>query len=72
LWKLADFRPTVKGLTGTNRHIEYASGAQGYRTPEFLRLGSNSKPTYTKKVDIWSMGCILFELTTWNKAFESD
>jgi len=72
LWKLADFGLTVEGSTGTNRHTEYASGTQGYRAPELLSLGSNTRPTYTNKVDIWSMGCILYELATRNKAFESD
>ena len=72
MWKLTDFGLTVEGSTRTNRHTEYASGTQGYRAPELLRLGANSTSTYTNKVDIWSMGCILFELTTRNKAFESD
>jgi len=70
MWKLADFGLTVEGSSGTNRHTEYASGTQGYRAPELLI--SNTEPTYTKKVDIWSMGCILFELATQIKAFESD
>ena len=72
MWKLADFRLTVEGSTETNRHTEYASGTQGYCAPELLRLGSNSKLTYTNKVDLWLMDCILCELTTRNKAFESD
>jgi len=72
LWKLADFGLTVEGSSGTNCHTEFASGTQGYRAPELLRLGSNRKATYAKEVDIRSMDCILFELTTRNKAFESD
>ena len=27
---------------------------------------------YTNKVDIWAMGCILYELATGNRAFKSD
>lgn len=35
-------------------------------------MGSDNEPTYTNKVDVWSMGCILYELVTGNRAFESD
>jgi len=32
-------------------------------------MKSDGKKTYTKKVDIWSMGCILYELATGQHAF---
>ena len=48
---------------------EAARGKQGYRAPELLR---GDKAQYNKKVDIWSLGCILFEISTGQKAFDTD
>ena len=44
-------------------------GTTGYRAPELLPFGS---ATYNNKVDIWALGCILFEIVTRTKRFESD
>ena len=35
-------------------------------------MESDGEPTYTNKADVWSMGCILYELATGNRAFECD
>jgi serine/threonine protein kinase len=40
----------------------------GYRSPELL----SEAPKYTTKADIWGLGCILYELVTFNKAFAED
>src|SRR5271170_6490978 len=32
----------------------------------------SDKATYNNKVDVWSMGCILYEMTVGQKAFDSD
>ena len=62
-WLLTDFGfssiiPSGKvGLSNGRR------GTSGYRAPEFLKEGA--KPAeYTTSADIWSIGCILFELAT--------
>ena len=70
MWKLADFGLTVEGSSRTNRPTQYARGTQGYRAPELLE--SDNEPTYTNKVDVWSMGCILYELATGARAFQTD
>ena len=44
-------------------------GSSGYRAPELMDSG---RKRYTNKVDIWSMGCILYELATGRRAFEDD
>jgi serine/threonine protein kinase len=42
-------------------------GTSGYRAPELL--GSH---VYNNKADVWSLGCILYELTVCQKAFKND
>jgi tetratricopeptide (TPR) repeat protein len=45
-----------------------ARGTASYRAPELLK----EHPVYTNKVDIWAIGCILFELVTGKVAFTGD
>lgn len=47
---------------------ETARGTASYRAPELL----NELRTFSDKVDIWALGCILFELSVKKKAFSSD
>ena len=47
---------------------EHSRGTSSYRAPELL--GNIS--TFSSKVDIWGLGCILFELLVKRKAFEND
>jgi serine/threonine protein kinase len=48
---------------------KYGIGTGGYRAPELM---SYDKKTYTNRVDIWSMGCILYELAAGSRAFRDD
>jgi serine/threonine protein kinase len=69
LWKIADFGLTAEG--GSTRApvtTKYARGTGGYRAPELLA----KDPKYTYKVDIWALGCILYELSVKKKAFVDD
>lgn len=43
-------------------------GTAGYRAPEILENPS----VFNNKVDIWAMGCVLFELVTGKAAFTGD
>jgi serine/threonine protein kinase len=70
VWKLADFGLTVEGSSKTNRPTQYARGTSGYRAPEFLKSDDGSM--YNNKADVWSMGCILYELATGTCAFPND
>lgn len=38
-----------------------------YMAPEIIRSFSN----YTNKIDIWSFGCVLYEIINFNKLFKS-
>jgi serine/threonine protein kinase len=43
-------------------------GTEGYRAPELM----TEQPAYTDKVDIWAIGCIMYELVTGRKCFVND
>jgi serine/threonine protein kinase len=44
-------------------------GSQGYYAPEFL---FDDHPSYNNKVDIWSLGCILYEFAVGKRAFHTE
>jgi Protein kinase domain len=48
----------------------YGRGTPGYRAPELLPLSGQSK--YSKRSDIWALGCIIHELSTGRPAFSDD
>ena len=70
VWKLADFGLTSEAVA--TRQTSNSKGSEGYRAPELLQLLLGKKPVYNSKVDIWSIGCILFELAACQKAFLYD
>lgn len=67
-WKLADFGFTCEGTSSQFQISGLVRGTSGYRAPELLA----EPATYTNKVDIWAMGCILHELAVARKAFIND
>ena len=71
-WKITDFGISAEGTTNYACTTKDSKGSIGYRAPELLALESNDKAVYTNKVDIWSMGCILYELAAGQKAFRND
>lgn len=46
----------------------YSRGVNGYRAPELLQKESR----YSTRSDIWSLGCIAYEIVTRRKAFDTD
>src|SRR2546423_9780965 len=66
-WTISDFGLT-SSLIGYDALTDYARGTGGYRAPELL--GKESR--YSKKVDIWALGCVTFEIVTRKKVFGSD
>lgn len=46
----------------------YSRGTPSYRAPELLV----DEPTFTNKVDVWGLGCILHKLATLQNAFYDD
>jgi serine/threonine protein kinase len=67
LWKISDFGFTVEGTSKRTRDTEYARGTSCYRAPEIV-----VNRVYNNKVDIWAIGCILFEVLYRRKAFQTD
>lgn len=69
MWKLADFGLTSEGTSDGAVRTEYARGTPGYRAPELLVEDGSD---FTNKVDIWSLGCVLYELVVGRRVFISD
>jgi serine/threonine protein kinase len=67
-WKIADFGISTEATSKHARTTIFASGTPCYRAPELL----SETPNYTRKVDIWAMGCILYELLFEKKTFAGD
>ena len=69
LWKVADFGLTSEGTSSRLVTTHHSKGKPSYRAPELLR---EQKPGFNSRADIWSLGCIVFELVTDQKAFAND
>ena len=55
----------------TNFHTQVSTA--GHSAPEVLGLDSNSETSeYTNSVDIWSLGCVIYELLVGTKLFISE
>ena len=67
VWKIADFGLATEGTSKHHHTTRYARGTSSYRAPELVNNGK-----FTNKVDIWALGCILFEVIFLQKAFLGD
>ena len=68
-WKIADFGTASKATSIRLNTTRYSRGTTGYRAPEIL---VEVKPRYNNKVDIFSFGCIVYEIVTGQKLFVDD
>ena len=68
VWKLADFGFLSEATSNRIPNSTDRRGTSGYRAPELL----GEEGTYNNKVDIWSMGCILYEIAVGEKLFRDD
>jgi len=66
-WKIADFGFTCPGSSSL-AYSNSTRGTDAYRAPELLRGGSR----FSRKSDIWALGCILYEMCMRRKAFRGD
>lgn len=67
-WKISDFGLTSEGTSMRAYTTHHARGTTCYRAPELVR----ERPLVSKNSDIWSLGCILYELASGRKAFRND
>ena len=65
---ITDFGLCSEGGSKVARTTVYSRGTASYRAPELL----SAKPLYSNRVDIWALGCILYELAFDRKAFHDD
>jgi len=68
VWKIADFGITSTVTSRRAITTRYARGTDGFRAPELLLEPSK----FTNKVDIWAMGCILYQIATCKQLFSND
>src|SRR5271170_2150554 len=68
-WKIADFGLTSPGTSNRLITTRYSRGRACYRAPEML---NEEQGVYSNKADIWSFGCVLFEMITGRRAFAGD
>jgi serine/threonine protein kinase len=68
VWKLADFGICSEATSRRERITMSSRGTLAYRAPELLRENA----TFTNKLDIWNLGCVLFELIHHHPLFTSD
>jgi len=66
MWKIGDFGFTSDAASGLIRS-EARRGTSSYRAPELLRFS-----TFDDRVDIWALGCVLYELVCRKTAFKDD
>jgi len=67
-WKLGDLGTVADGTSKHFNTTRYSRGTACYRAPEILQEPAK----YNNKADIWAFGCIVYELATKKKAFDSD
>ena len=68
MWKLTDFG--ISGRTRTNGITTvFSRGTPSYRAPE---LYHSELARVTEKVDMWALGCVIYECITGLKAFSGD
>jgi serine/threonine protein kinase len=63
VWKLADFGFTSEADSKSVQVSTDSRGTPGYLSPELI------KNSFNNKTDIWSLGCILYELATGERPF---
>jgi serine/threonine protein kinase len=67
-WKLTDFGTTSEATSKQLCTTRYSRGTAGYRAPEIIA----DEARFNNKSDIFSAGCILYELCTGVKLFSND
>ena len=67
-WKIADFGTLSSLNVNESVSTQFSQGTLYYWAPELIAEYAR----YTNKVDIWALGCILFELVCGKRTFGDD
>jgi serine/threonine protein kinase len=67
VWVLGDFGFSVEASSVNGRITKFALGTAGYAAPELLQ----DVATFSQRVDMWALGCVLHELATRSPAFHN-
>jgi len=67
-WKIGDFGIVAAATSKQLRPTTSRRGTDGYRAPELL----DQNGSFSNKSDMWSLGCILFEMITGQQRFRTD
>jgi serine/threonine protein kinase len=71
VWKVADFGYTTQLRQSRSSVLTTdGRGTEGYYPPEFLE--ETAELRYSTKLDIWQLGCIVFEFALGRRAFSSN
>jgi len=71
--KLGDFGVSKRILAPATTTLHTQVSTPVYSAPEVLGLDSNSETSnYTNSVDIWSLGCVVYELLVGERLFVSE
>src|SRR5438045_19625 len=66
----------MPGSSSIGKTTEDGRGTPGYRSPELLSVRAASsidgKSVYSQKSDIWSLGCVMYELVFSMRLFDTD
>jgi eukaryotic-like serine/threonine-protein kinase len=66
LWKIADFGTASQGTSKRLNTTRQLRGTSGYQAPEIL---NELSPKYNQKSDIFSLGCMIYEIVTGTQLF---
>jgi serine/threonine protein kinase len=69
MWKVCDFGVSREVTSKSEYTTQLKRGTAGYRPPELRNNGNHEKAKYSAKVDVWALGCTLYELVTFTQAF---
>jgi serine/threonine protein kinase len=71
VWKVADFGISTELQLRSSLLSDNRRGTDAYLPPEFFEEPESGGFKYTKQLDIWQMGCIIYELAVGTQAFRS-
>ncbi|KAI3537144.1 calcium/calmodulin-dependent protein kinase [Colletotrichum abscissum] len=67
--KIGDFGISKHVIDGLKTKMSDAPETWGYSAPEIIEAGASPLQTYSSKVDMWSLGCIVYRMLMGRRLF---